>query len=203
MAFFGLFADRAQATPEADFWKWFQRNDAVLFDFERDQEKIFDRLANEMHKVHPSLTFEFGPIQNGQREFVISADGIRDAFPKVEALYAAAPKLARWKIIKFRPRREPFDIGYGGISVKADSVVAQVIPDGQKAGIIVFIPGYSPSSRDTYMGIAFLMLDQALGEYDVETRVGVIEVKEKAQAPAKAITLHQLPDVFDAYFAKQ
>src|SRR5882724_4779444 len=88
VSIFGFLGSRANASAEADFWQWFQRNEADLFDFERDQEAIFDRLAAEMHKVHPSLTFEFGSKENGRREFVISADGIKDAFPKVESLYA-------------------------------------------------------------------------------------------------------------------
>ncbi len=112
MSILGFPGGRAHASAEADFWKWFQTNEAMLFDFDRDQEAVFDRLAGEMHKVHQSLTFEFGPKENGRREFVISVDGIKDAFPSVEALYAAAPTLERWQFIKFRPRREPFDIEY-------------------------------------------------------------------------------------------
>ena len=141
VSFLGLFGSHAHASPESDFWRWFQRNEADLFDFERDQEAIFDRLAAAMHKVHPSLTFEFGPKENGRREFVISADGIKDAFPKVESLYASAPAMAHWKFVKFRPRREPFDIEYAGISVKADTVSVLLEPDGQKVGLTVFHTG--------------------------------------------------------------
>jgi|SRR5882724_788218 len=201
MSIFGLFGSRAHASVESDFWRWFQRNEADLFDFERNQEATFDRLAAEMHKVHPSLTFEFGPKENGRREFVISADGIKEAFPKVESLYAAAPTMAHWKFIKFRPRREPFDIDYAGVSVKANTVSVLVEPDGQKAGLTVFIPGYSESDRETYAGIAFLLLDQALGEYDVETRVGFIDVKAPTPGRAQARTLQELPKAFDDFFA--
>jgi len=197
----GFFANRAQASVESDFWRWFQRNEADLFDFERNQEAIFDRLAAEMHKVHPSLTFEFGPKENGRREFVISADGIRDAFPKVESLYAAAPTMARWKFVKFRPRREPLDIEYAGVSVKANTVSVLLEPDGKKVGLTVFIPGYSEDNHNTYAGIAFLLLDQALGEYDVETRVGFVEVKAPSPVPAQVRSLQELPKAFDDFFA--
>jgi hypothetical protein len=200
VSFFGLFGSRAHASLEGDFWGWFQRNEADLFEFERDQEAIFDRLATEMHKVHPSLTFEFGPKENDRREFVISADGIKDAFPKVESLYASAPAMAHWKFVKFRPRREPFDINYADISVKADTVSVLLEPDGQKVGLTVFIPGYDQENHNAYAGIAFLLLDQALGEYDVETRVGYIEVKDSSHAPAQARSLHEMPKAFDDLF---
>ncbi|WP_157379382.1 hypothetical protein [Burkholderia ubonensis] len=194
---------RAHASPEADFWNWFQRNEASLFDFERDQEKTFDRLATEMHKVHPNLTFEFGSKWNGQREFVISADGIRAAFSKVESLASSAPELPRWKVVKFRSRRDPLDIQYNGISVKASSVSVGIRPDGEKAVLTVFIPGYSASKRNTFVGIAFLFLDQALGEFDVETRVGRVDVQAPIATNSDAVPLNELPKAFDAFVAKR
>ena len=203
MSILSFFAGRAQATPESDFWQWFQKNQSSLFDFERDQERTFDKLAVEMHKVHPSLTFEFGPKTGNRREFVISADGMRDAFPKVEALFAAAPSLPKWQFVKFRPRREPFDLQYNGVSVKANSVSVLLQPDGQKVGLTLVIPGYTKAAHKTYAGIAFLFLDQVLGEHDVETRVGFINVQEPSAATASARPLSQLPGAFDSFFPKQ
>ncbi|PND36793.1 hypothetical protein C1O66_04070 [Paucibacter aquatile] len=198
-----LFGGKANATPESDFWKWFQRNEQMLFNFEANQERTFDLLAAQMQRVHPSLTFEFGPVRGGKREFIISADGIREAFPKVEDLFAAAPTLPKWEVIKFRPRRDPFDIEYGGISVKASTVLVIIQGDGAKAGLTVLIPGYTEAQRNTYMGVAYLVLDQALGEYDVETRVGFIEVKAPNAAAKGAVTVQQLPKAFDAFFIRR
>jgi hypothetical protein len=137
----------AGETPEESFWKWFQKNENVLFDFEKDEERTLNALGTEMHKVNPNLTFEFGPKEDGRREFVISADGIQEAFPEVEALYATAPRLPRWKFIKFRPRRTPSDISYGGVSVKAASVSVLVALNGRVADVTVFIPGYTKSAQ--------------------------------------------------------
>jgi hypothetical protein len=191
-------AQRPRTTPEQAFWTWFESNEAALFDFEADQERIFDQIGTELHKIDPALTFEFGPKSNGRREFVISADGIRSAFPKVEALYAAAPTLPRWKFIKFRPRRTAADIAYGGVSVKAQSVLVAVEPAGSKVNITIFIPGYTTAAYKTYMAITFLLLDQALGEYDVEMRVANIEIKPASEAPVTAHPLEALPKVVDS-----
>lgn len=198
----GLHSGSVQATGETDFWQWFQRNEAMLFDFEKDQEHTFDKLAAQLHKVHSDLTFEFGPKENGKREFVISADGFRKAIPAVERLAAAAPGLSKWTVIKFRPRRAPFDIGYGNVTVKANTVAALLKPNGGKVDVTVLIPGYTAETRTVYVGIAFLMLDQALGEYDVMTRVGVVQV-EAPKAGQSAVTLAQLPVAFDACFDKR
>jgi hypothetical protein len=201
LATLGLHRGRTQTTPEQTFWIWFQNNQDALFDFEKDQEKVFDRLGTELHKVHPSLTFEFGPKTDDRREFVISADGIREAFPKVESLYAAAPSLPRWKFVKFRPRRKPNDISYGGVYVKHETVTVQAARAGEKADIVVFIPGYNEQERNAYLAIAFLVLDEALGEYDVETRIGKIQVKPISPNAGPTHSLEELPRIVDAMFA--
>jgi hypothetical protein len=199
---FGLF--KTEATPEQEFWKWFQKNETSLFTFETNQPVVFDRLATQMQKVQESLTFAFGPVKNGKREFVISADGIKTAFPAVEQLYASSPKLDRWIFIKFRPRRTPMDIEYGGVKAKAEDVYCTVEPDRGKAGITVFFNGYESEQDKTYKGIAFLMLDQALGEYDVETKVGFIEVKPfSAESVLEKKPIKDVTKVFDDFWKYQ
>jgi len=200
MAAFLFSCKRGGVTREQDFRNWFKSNEDTLFNFEKNRERTLDKLRTEMHKLNPSLTFEFGPIEDGRREFVISADGIKNAFPEVEALYAAAPSLPRWKFIKFRPRRKPMDVNYGGVSVPAASVKVQLSRNGQLADLTVFIPTYSESKREAYTGIAFLLLDGTLGEYDVETRVGQIQVEAAPRSTIQTFSLETLPNAFDTLF---
>lgn len=94
-------------TPEARFWAWFRKNNNKLFHFEKNQDQVFARLRTALTKVHPGLTFEIGLIRNGKREFVISADGQKDAFAAVESLYAAAPVLRPGLSPNFVPVRRP------------------------------------------------------------------------------------------------
>jgi hypothetical protein len=193
-----LCTGQSTLTPEETFWKWFQSNENSLFDFEKDQERVFDRLGGEMRKINPNLTFEFGPKENGIQEFIISADGIKEAFPEVERLYAAAPSLPRWKFAKFRPRRTPLDITYQGVTVRAASVVVEVKAAGQMADLTVFIPGYTQSAHQTYVAITFLLLDEALGEYDVETRIGRVNVESAPESETQTCSLEDLPRTVDA-----
>jgi hypothetical protein len=190
-------------TAEQQFWKWFQTNDEQLFNFESNQERTFDLLLREMHKVNPDLTFEFGPKQNGRREFIISADGIKTAFQKVEELYASAPSLPHWKFVKFRPRRAPADISFANISVKASDVKVELKPGNPKADITVCFPAYSEPERRNYVALAFLFLDQALGEYDVEMHVDRIEVKNTKKASRESMPIQQLPTAFDKSLGRQ
>ena len=189
-------------TPEQEFWDWFQKNEASLFNFENHQEQSFNRLAKELHAVNEHLTFEFGPKIDGRRDFVISADGIREAFTAVEALYAAAPELARWKFIKFRPRRSPCDISTGDITVKASGVRIHLERYANNVDLTLYIPEFREEASNSFKTIVYLLLDEAIGEYDVETYVGGISVKHISAAPEETLSLNELPQVFDSAKAK-
>lgn len=191
-------------SPESTFWDWFAQNERSLYSFEADQEPVFDRLAAALQRVHPSLTFEFGPVEgDGRREFVISADGLREAFSAVERLHAAAPVMPRWQWVKFRPRREPMDLEIGGRSIRAGDVRYLLFSDEDrdKVGILLFMPGYTEAEHNVFGQAGFLLLDNVLGEYDIETRVGAIDFQSPdSQHFARSKPLSELAEHFDQYF---
>lgn len=203
---FTLFSGNAKAASEDTFWKWFTKNEQRLFAFEANQEAIFDELGAEMQRVNSNLTFEFGPVlPNGKREFVISAGGIKSAFPAVEELYEKAPNLKRWVWVKYRPRRAPInDIAFGGKKISSDSVHYILAKDDDKVGIVLFFDGYNEAEKSTFGQIGYLLLDEALGEYAVETKVGFIEFhsRESKYFP-QASPLKELPSHFDEYQARK
>jgi len=203
----GLFTLKlfAGESKEAVFWRWFQANDSRLFACEKDSKAVFDALATAMDKVHPDLTFEFGPIRtDGRREFVISAAGIKAAFPNVEALYAAAPKIDHWIFVKFRPRRFPLhDLKFAAKEIRAQDVHYLLIRDKQpgKVGIVLFLDGYREAEKTDFGQMGYLFLDEALGEYDVEMKVGVIIFQGRdAKHFGESHPLPELPQDFDRYF---
>jgi hypothetical protein len=191
--------DASAELPVGAFWEWFVANEHALFTFETDRERVFHRLGEAMGAVHGDLTFEFGPVMDARREFVISADGSRDAFPAVVALAAAAPRLSRWTVTPFRPRRAaPLDLRIGAVSVRADDMA--LLPEALegKVGLEVLIAGYRATPESVFEQIGMLLLDHVLGEYDVETKIGYIEFGPRpAVLPPHAIALKDLPGVID------
>jgi hypothetical protein len=162
-------------TAQQEFWDWFVQHQIELFNFEADQERIFDQLASQLQKIDPNLTFEFGPKES-RREFVISAGGIRDAFPAVRALADAAPKLDRWQVTAFRPRRTPPNaVEFRGKQVAPKDVQFSLLDNGKIAGVYLFIPSFCEGDTD-WKQVGYLLLDDVLGEYDVESRVGLIKM---------------------------
>jgi hypothetical protein len=208
--FMGLFSlpSFASDTKEAAFWRWFQKNEGRVYAFEKDRERIFDDLADALKRVHRDLTFEFGPVlSNGRREFVISAGGLKSAFPAVEALHAAAPKMEKWIVVKFRSRRVPInDLEFSGKTIRAKDVHYLLFRDESpgKVGVMIFIDGYREAEKSVFGQMGYLFLDEALGEYDVEMKLGAIVFQARdSKYFERAHPLTELPKDFDDYFANQ
>jgi hypothetical protein len=191
-------------SKQHDFWVWFQANEDRLFSFEREQDAVFDQLATALAQVSPDLTFEFGPDEDGKREFVISAGGVRNAFPEVEALAGAAPSLPRWTILKYRQRRSPImDMTINGTTVKPEDVEVALMSNGRELGVRMFFDGYTQDTHQLWGMFCYLFLDQALGEYDVETKLNMIDFTAmSAKGNAVTYPLPSLPQLFDMHAAK-
>jgi len=184
-----------------EFWKWFEAHEDEMFHFERKQEKVFDKLASRFRRVHPNLVFEFSSVSEGRREFIVSAGGIHSAFPEVTALVRAAPPLPRWQVIAFRQRQDIPEIRCGDKALNRDAVFFDYIPAGDKIDLLLFIPGLAESSAEGVTGlktIGYLLLDAAVGEYDVETKIAGIRFVDTSASPERRkIPLRELPEVVD------
>jgi hypothetical protein len=188
-------------TREEKFWNWFADNQDEIMHFERDQDRIFNKLIGKLREVDPDLVFEFGP-KGDTREFVIGAAGLKRAFPAVTALVSAAPKLPGWKFTAFRPRRtELSSLVVGGKRVAPEEVQFVLLEDPHGAAIHLFLPGYREGD-EALATIGFLFLDQSLGEYDVETYVGLIQIfPSEPRGSELRYPLAELAARFDAYLA--
>ncbi len=189
--------DAPPVSPEAAFWAWFAASSDRLFDFDKDRSAVFADVSAHLKPVDVGLIFEFGPVREGRREFVISADGIQKAFPAVRRLAAAAPPLARWTITAFRPRHGAYVIEMQGRTLDPKDVKFVSRPEAGMVGLVVFLPGLTAESHDLLARMAFILLDSVLGEYDTETKVGSIAWKDAREAPADAQPLSALAAVVD------
>ncbi len=163
----------------AEFWAWFAANQAAYRDFatpDQRVEKDFDRLAQALGKVNGDLTFEFGP-PGDVRDFVISAGGLKKSFfPMSLALAKAAPPLPRWRIVAFRPRRSTLNIvEFQGVTLNPAETYYSLVRGTQNIGIILYNRKYSADRKREWGNALYLLLDEILGEHDMETKVGMIE----------------------------
>ncbi|MBL8012481.1 MAG: hypothetical protein JNN05_01400 [Candidatus Omnitrophica bacterium] len=117
----------------------------------------------------------------------------------METLFNSAPRLEKWEFKKFRPRRSFVqDLTYGDKCIAAKDVFYRLMKDGNKVGIFLFLDGYNEQEKDLYGQMGFLFLDEALGEYDMETKVGFIEFQSRDSKNFKdAYPLSVLAEHFD------
>ena len=194
-------------SPEERFWKWFRENsdhlmklDLQQIDSNQQYEKLYAELVEHIVAVHPDLSFEFSPPSDSSREFIITADGSRQAVPAVESLASVAPQLKGWAIIPFIPRMDFIPaIGYGGLEINPDDVRFSLEHINGKMGITFHIKGCQPDD-DRYWAVAFLYATSILGERDVMLKSAFVEVDGKLSHDSRPIT--ELASVFDAAMMK-
>jgi hypothetical protein len=92
----------------------------------------------------------------------------------------------------------------GGKKVRADDVRYLLAQDGDKVGIVLFFDGYNEREKGTFDQMGYLFLDEALGEYAVETQVGFIEFQSRQSGDfGKSHPLTELPREFDVYVGRR
>jgi hypothetical protein len=189
-----------EPTAMHSFWIWFRGIAVPLQALEADDDPLLTTLAGRLAALHPDLTFELGPPGEETREFVISAGGSREAFPAVTALAAAAPHLPLWRVVPFRPRRvSPTRVSVLGLTLSPADVRFELRPEPGGTGIVLYIPGYERNDHARYVAAAFALLDTALGEVDVETKLGSVELRPLAEGSGeKAASFLRLPSALDS-----
>jgi len=193
------------------FWTWFAENQAKIHGMQADDEAardwLFENMGEQLAKVETDLTFELGPVADGVRELIISASGIQSAFPAVEAVMKHAPKLGNWSFGAFRPRRSPLmNIEVDDLNIDPANVWVQLYQDEEakgKIGLVLHLDGYSEEVADIYHQVSYLLLDEALGEFDVETKVGFIDFEALTDDELEnALPLTELAPVFDEFYGE-
>lgn len=187
------------------FWDWFLEHEPQILTITQEQPDFVNDLNQALKRIHPDLACEVGTGLDGKRELVLSAGGIRDAFPWVNRTVDSAPALDRWRIVRFKPRlpdlSEWFVVLNGKRMSPTDIRFVGEMSRG-KINITGFLPGYRKTPDDIYEQIFFILLDATLGEYDVVMRIGEISLRPlPAQEHPKLRPLPELRDLVDSLFA--
>jgi len=183
---------------EKEFWSWFEKNSEDYFQLdEKNYDLLFNKLGLQLSKYHKDLTFEFSLEMNqGKREFIISAEGMVSAFPAVIKLVEEAPNLEKFNVVAFRQRQNSEqEIYFEDIVLNTEDIFFTYREDKQMdcLDIVIYIKGYS-EENDQFIAAAFIMLDSLIGEYDVGVKLGEInfepyQEEKEAQPILKLVSL--------------
>ena len=194
-------------SPEERFWIWFSENAHEIGLVESANKRgIVDELSRQLEKIHSDLTFETGGSPGGIREFIISANGLAEAVPFVKRLVDRAPEIQGWEIIAFRPRRgTEFTLQFDEVELRPEDFWFTASQDGERIGLEIYLPKIDSEHKNSIIGASFIMIDTALGEYDVITKIGYIDHKPLPLEPEEngLLPLSLLAQTVDSYFKEQ
>lgn len=155
------------------FWDWFSANSSKFLFVtevdEKEREIFLDEFLSHLHTYCNQLYFQIGGHPDNKKlELIITAEGMAEYFPKVEALVDAAPQLDNWEFIKFKqPQGPEFVTQYNGREFDPKKTMYLPLFNKNKPGSIgihVCYPDYNESERSVFVGGTYLMLDTILGE---------------------------------------
>ncbi|MEO1161815.1 MAG: hypothetical protein AAFW74_15445, partial [Pseudomonadota bacterium] len=194
-----------QEPEAADFWAWFEDNEAVLAelaikldDMTMDElEPVLDELALEIHDVDDRLFAELGVTEDGAPVLLITAEGDREALLAARDLVEFAPEFKNWEIKALREREELSDQvvlpGGGEIDIR-EAVFVLEVHQG-KAEIAIGLDEWDDERAEDYSLAAENLVETALGEADYSAGVSgvmALPLKDLAEEadpwPLKALT---------------
>ncbi len=151
------------------------------------------------------LSFEYGKAEDGIYEFTVSAEGMRENIPGVLAAVESAPEIEGWRLIAFRPRNPRFPtlaVRMGDAYVEPDNVWYRIVEAGERVDLVVAIEGLAAENKGSMGQAVFILLDQALGEYDVMTKLRYVDFEALPPGPGRhgLKPLTEIPADFDAIF---
>ncbi|QQR75038.1 MAG: hypothetical protein IPJ17_05505 [Holophagales bacterium] len=162
--------------PVDSFWEWFRENQDSFRSMSPPNETVLNAIEDRLARIEPGLVPEFALEGGRATTFVISADGVRDRFRAVMETVKRAPALPGWKVVAFRQPGDPsLEVEIRGVRLGAADLWFSSEADGQKTGLSLYVRGLTESNRQELMRLGFILLDNALGEFLVETAVGFID----------------------------
>ena len=181
------------------FWRWFIDRRDEFKTLRSPEEPFWDVALERLKRVDDRLWIELSDAADVPREFIVTAEGLVDAFPIAEALVSSAPVIEEWKFLALKPPLGfEFTSRYEGILFEPSRMWFLPLDSHsrpQDLGIRVGIPGLELIDKRAAHNALLVILDTALGERSAATEIQHTEVSELPSDPAPLgyIELPELP----------
>lgn len=164
--------------PYKAFWAWFGRHSDEYFNAAGDIGAVAAAVNGQLQKIDSNLEAEFGPLRSPQREVFISCNGIYRSAHQVSRLVDEAPAMIQWQVVAFKQRTDMQQATYSGVILSLDDIYYDYqFNENGRVNIALYIKGYSKETHEACGTLGFIFLDHLLGEYDVMTKLGVIDFR--------------------------
>lgn len=168
-----------RSSKEQVFWKYFLDNRKLLQEFidsNLSDHTAFNNLTDEIRNYSSLLFVELTKNNDGKYALVITPDGKPRGIPDAENLFNEKPHLDNWVFEKFRQPKDILKFKYDGLEYPSSDI--QIYPEidteSEKINIQVFIKNMD-LDKEKYQTIAWLYLDNILGEYNSISKIGYVD----------------------------
>ncbi|SDU87627.1 Family of unknown function [Microlunatus sagamiharensis] len=170
-------------TPTADFWAWWVSTGAGrAASAIRDGAfgDLPDEMSRRVHAIHTDLQWEFSAGSRSQHTLCVTSGGVPELRPLAQRWRRAAPaEDAVWQYEPARSRSadvasDRLELGGHTVELGLTTVTASFNEDRLLFDVVVHHPGFGALEDRERAQVAFLVLDWALGEDDVERWVGAV-----------------------------
>ena len=178
-------------TNGTEFWQWFTDNHKTytfLTSIEQSvKEELLDNLLAQLHKYCDKLYFEIGGFPDEEQELIITAEGNKEYFSKIEELIAKAPNINGWSFIAFKqPTNDQFKSKWGDIELDSQDIwfIPLESEDPREIGIRVYVPNYDLiRDNDSSNPLLLKMIDTIVGEKSFSEDITYIEFESQIGDP--------------------
>jgi uncharacterized protein DUF695 len=181
----------------ARFWTWWSDEGARAVSAaiaERDPARVQQRLSEAVAQVHEGLAWELAAGSRAQHLLVLSPEGDPELRPIAHRwLRSAPPADADWEYAAARQavaEPEQIMLGIEQVELSFGDIRVGARREGTRVDVDVYHPAFAEVEEPVRRQVAYLALDAALGEDDVEAWVG--EVTASAQPPLEGFGLRGL-----------
>ena len=184
-----------------DFWTWWAASakqiDASIGN--GTVEGWSDRLTEHVHAVDEALVWELAPGLGARHQLVVTAEGNPEKRAIARRwLLGAPPATDTWEYADARQRVGSLDdlaLSMNGEEVSLGDVVVGATREGNHYNVAVHHRLFSDPAADSDKSVAFIALDAALGELEVETWLWSVEVAP--DRPEGGVPLEELRRLVD------
>jgi hypothetical protein len=174
---------KREPEPPKDFWSWWaDARDRLAADIEARSggATMAKEISAAVGTIHPNMAWELAPGASARHAFCISPEGRPDLRRiALKWLESAPPADGTWEFHASRQASAPLGrLQIGGTSADLSEMRAVTAWDSSRRRVDVRLwhPVFPGMPRQGRLQLAFLFLDNLLGEDDVERWIGEIDV---------------------------
>ncbi len=170
----------------ADFRDWFvdvaERFDQLLSQEQSDE--IIPEMNSKIAELLPGLSWVVGPAPDGGHSFTLTGKGEIPKQLLTEYWVSQMPEIKNWTFYAARQPSPPDVLGDLAIGIGEDAEIdaetlllaTDVDEENEVVHVTVWHPAFESVGEEHHMNIAFIFLDEALGEFGVQMWLGEVDV---------------------------